>query len=129
MVGVTDKWINWKILSRKYLPLLVLILDVTMSSGRFFCDKVQRLSPGSKDTDTETREPTSPRSSIRHIPTGIVPQDLCQLRSGFSFVRSYSSPRLTCLPARLWDGGAAGTLRDCRRPQTGPQTASTSFTF
>lgn len=129
MAGVTDKWINWKILSRKYLSLLVLILDVTMNSGRFFCDKVQRLSPGSKDTDTETREPTSPRSSIRHIPTAIVPQDLCQLRSGFSFVRSYSSPRLTCLPARLCDGGAAGTLWDCRHPQTGPQTASTSFTF
>lgn len=45
MVGVTDKWINWEIISLKHFSLLpVLILDVPVNSSNFFRYKVPRLT-------------------------------------------------------------------------------------
>lgn len=58
MAGVTDKQINWEILSLKHLSSLlpVLISDVPVNSSNFFRDKVPSLSPGPMDTDPETEK-------------------------------------------------------------------------
>lgn len=58
VAAVTDKRINWEILSLKHLSFLfpVLISDVPVNSSNFLRDKVPSLSPGSTDTDPETEK-------------------------------------------------------------------------
>lgn len=95
MAGVTDKQINWEILSLKHLSSLlpVLISDVPVNSSNFFRDKVPSLSPGPMDTDPETEKQhphdlvsdASPRAmlTVQGAPAGTsVGSDLASLLSG-----------------------------------------------